>query len=197
LKKNIGLFIAMVLLQVYLDAQPDISYGVDTSQASEMFIYLQALRQKEVPHYDPMYKYVKEKDDLPLLVWNDTLALVALARARDLARNNYFDHVDKLGKGVNYYISEAGYYLPDNWLKDPANNFFESLQSGAPSGIEAIRYLIIDKGVPNHGHRKHLLGQDEWNVENIDFGAAFYRVPPEIKTDYPTFTVIIIARHKY
>jgi hypothetical protein len=197
LKKNIGLFIALMLLQAYLNAQPDISYGVDTVEASEMFIYLQALRLNEVPPSDPMYKYVKGKEKLPPMVWNDTLALVAQARARDLAKHNYFDHVDNLGKGVNYYISEAGYYLPDNWLEDPANNYFESLQAGAPSGIEAVQYLIIDKGIPNKGHRNHLLGQDKWNAENIDFGAAFYRVPPQIKTDYPTFTVIIIARHKY
>jgi uncharacterized protein YkwD len=197
LKKNRGLLIALMLFQVCMYGQPDISYGADSVQANEMYIYLQSLRQKKVPHSDPMYNYMKGKDKLPLLVWNDTLAVVAMARARDMAKHNYFNHIDNLGKGVNYYISEAGYNLPANWLEDPENNYFESIQAGASSGIEAVRYLIIDKGEPTKGHRKHLLGQDEWNVKNIDFGAAFYRVPPGTKTDFYTYTVIIIARHRY
>lgn len=177
--------------------QPETIYGIDSVETAALYNYLQSLRQKEVPHTDPMYKYVKGKDKLPLLIWNDTLAMVARGRVEDLVKNNYFGHVDQSGRGVNYYINEAGYALPKNWLEDPANNFFESLQAGADSGIEAVRFLIIDKGIPGHGHRKHLLGQDDWNVKNVDFGAAFYRVPPGIKTDYPTYTVIIIARHKY
>jgi len=196
-KKNIGLLIALMLLQVNLTGQPNIGYGIDSVQANEIFTYLQNVRQKNIPHSDPMYKYVKGKDNSPLLIWNNTLAKVAQARVEDLVKNNYFDHVDKSDKAVNYYISEAGYALPENWLEDPSDNYFESLQAGASNGIESVRYLIIDKGIPGHGHRKHLLGQDEWNVKNVDFGAAFYRVPPGIKTDYPTYTVIIIARHKY
>jgi hypothetical protein len=162
-----------------------------------MFIYLQSLRQKKVPHNDPMFKYMKGKDKLPLLVWNDTLAKVARARAEDLAKNNYFGHVDHSGRAVNYYMAEAGYSLPDDWIEDPSSNYFESIQAGADSGIYAVRYLIIDKGIPGLGHRKHLLGQDKWNAKNIDFGAAFFRPPPEWETDYSSYTVIVIARHRY
>ncbi len=183
--------------QSILFAQENIIYGIDTTEAKSIFEYLQKVRQKSINKSDPIFKYIKNKDKLPMLIWNDTLAQVARTKVEDLVNRNYFAHVDKVGRGINYYISNAGYILDANWLEDPKNNYFESLQAGAPSGVEAVRFLIIDKEIAGHGHRKHLLGQDEWNYKNIDFGAAYYRVPSEFNTDYSSYTVIIIARHHY
>lgn len=191
------LLIFFVLQQSILFSQENIVYGLDTAEAKAIFNYLQKVRQKDIDKSDPMYKYVKNQDKLPLLVWNDTLAQVARDKAVYLVDHNYFDHVDMYGRGINYYISKAGYELDENWLNDPKNNYFESLQAGYSSAVGVVRYLIIDKGISGHGHRKHLLGLDDWNIKNVDFGAAFYRVPSYFKTDYSTYTVIIIARHHY
>ena len=197
MRKFKALLIFFVLQQSILFAQENIVYGIDIAEATAIFNYLQNVRQKNIAKSDPMYKYVKNQDKLPLLVWNDTLAEVARTKAKYMADHNHFDHVDLLGKGINYYISKAGYELDENWLDDPKNNYFESLQAGYSSGVGAVQYLIIDKGVPGHGHRKHLLGQDDWNFKNVDIGAAFYRVYPNSRADYSTYTVIIIARHHY
>ena len=197
MKRLLTLLICFVIHQSILLSQESFAYGIDTAESKAIFDYLQKVRQKNIKKSDPMYKYIRNQKKLPLLVWNDTLAQVARAKVEDLVKHNYFDHVDQWGRGINYYISEAGYTLDSNWLDDPKNNYFESIQAGSPSGVEAVRYLIIDKNIPGYGHRKHLLGQDEWNFANIDFGAAFYRVPTEMDNDFTTYTVIIIAHHHF
>ena len=197
MRKFKALLICFLLQQSILFSQENIVYGLDTAEAKAIFEYLQKVRQKKIDKSDPMNKYIKNQDKLPLLIWNDTLAQVARNKAVYLVDHNYFDHVDLLGKGINYYISKAGYALDENWLDDPKNNYFESLQAGYSNGVGVVQYLIIDKDIRGHGHRKHLLGQDDWNFKNVDFGAAFYRVPSYIKVDYSTYTVIIIARHRY
>lgn len=197
MRKIKALLICFVMQQSILFSQENIVYGIDTAEAKIIFNYLQKVRQKNIDKSDPMYKYIKNLDELPLLVWNDTLGQVARNKAAYMADHNHFDHVDLLGKGINYYISKAGYELDENWLDDPKNNYFESLQAGYSTGVGAVQYLIIDKGIPGNGHRKHLLGLDDWNFKNVDIGAAFYRVPPDSKADYSTYTVIIISRHRY
>jgi hypothetical protein len=169
--------------------------GIDRSEALIMFDYLQELRQMKGPKSDPLSKYVKEKR--AILYWNDTLSLVAEARAMDMAKHNYFDHVDKKGRAVNYYIAEAGYPLEKEWTENKKDNFFESIQAGAADGRAAIYDLIIDAGVPGKGHRKHLLGLDDWNEKNVDVGIAFYRCSTEDHSFYASYTVIIIARHHW
>jgi uncharacterized protein YkwD len=193
MKINI-LFSAISILFLAFSSQNDKGY-LDEQEARLMFDYLQDLRQKKVDRFDPLLKYV-DKGSL-LLNWNDTLAKVAQARAMDMAVHNYFDHIDRKGYGVNYYIAEAGYELESEWTEKKDYNFFESLEAGKENYKEIISDLIIDQGVPNKGHRKHLLGLDEWNKKNVDVGIAVYRVGSNEKATYSTYTVIIIARHKW
>lgn len=196
-KKRNGLAIISVSIFLFLMSYASVfdTGRLDREEAMEMFNYLQSLRQKKTAKSDPLNKYVKSKK--PLLIWNDTLAKVAEARALDLAEKNYFDHIDKKGYGVNYYIEKAGYSLEKEWLNDRSNNFFESLEAGHENAHDVIETLIIDKGIPSKGHRKHLLGLDDWNEKNHDIGIAFYRVGEDSKADYSTYTVIIIARHNW
>lgn len=168
-------------------------YGLDKEEALKMFEYLQDLRQKKVPRSDKNLRYVGKNS--AVLHWNDTLAKVAEARALDLATGNYFDHIDKKGNGVNFYIQEAGYYLEPEWTEDRSDNYFESLEAGKDDFYSIISDLIIDKGIPSKGHRKHLLGLDDWNKKNTDIGIALYRTGEEDSSEYSSYTVIIIARH--
>jgi hypothetical protein len=173
----------------------DFPSGIDKIEAQKMFIYLQDLRQKKTPKSDKLNRYVKSKR--PILHWNDTLAKVAEARVTDMALNDYFDHVDPKGNAVNYYINKAGYKLERTWLEVRSDNYFESLQAGHSNAKEVIADLIIDDGIPSKGHRKHLLGLDSWNELNTDIGIAFYRPDEDMPRMYKTYTVIIIARHKW
>lgn len=45
----------------------------------------------------------------PPLAWNDLLAAAALAHSRDMAENDYFEHVDPRGRSVTERATEQGY----------------------------------------------------------------------------------------
>lgn len=128
------------------------------------------------------------------LIWNDTLASVAEAKATDMAKRNYFGHVDPDGYGINYYISKAGYTLEREWTAKPGANYFESLMAGSANGEAGIRSLIIDAQDANKGHRKHLLGLGDWNSKSHDIGIGFVR---SSGGTYRTLMCVIIARHKW
>ncbi|MFD1186284.1 CAP domain-containing protein [Pontibacter rugosus] len=123
-------------------------------------------------------------------VWDDNLAKLAQQKAGDMARNNYFGHVDKKGKGMNYYLWQANYPLPEYFSKDPRANNVESIAANTESPLVFIRQLIEDQGVPNLGHRKHLLSLNKESdpATHIGIGIAYN---PNSKYKY--YCSIIIA----
>ncbi len=138
------------------------------------------------------------------LAWNDTLARVAEAKAYDMARRGYFSHVDPDGRGINYYVARSGYHLQPEWLERKRNNNFESIYMSddwgdAPlrvvSGEEAVSELITDADVPSQGHRKHLLGLDEWNASLVDIGVGIARVNKS--DEHKVYVCVVIAKHDW
>ena len=129
------------------------------------------------------------------LIWNDTLAGVAEAKAFDMAKRDYYNHVDPSGFGINHYINKSGYWLNPDWLKEKKLNYFESIAAEVSDGESAIRVFIVDKGVPSLGHRIHLLGLDEWNASLKDIGIGFVRRKTGSK--YTTYVSLIIAKHDW
>jgi len=91
------------------------------------------------------------------LVWDPILAKAATQKAIDMATHNYFSHVDPDGKGMNYYVSQAGYRLPGSWVEDPKKNYIESIAASSEFPDKFIDQLIVDKNVHDKGHRNHLL----------------------------------------
>ncbi len=129
------------------------------------------------------------------LRWNANLAKAAEARAMDMAQRNYFDHTDPDGYGPNYHILRAGYSLNPGWLKRKNANNFESIGANHPSAIDGMKAMIIGKNSPGLGHRKHLLGMDEWNGSLQDIGIGYVRVPSG--STYQSYLCIIIAKHDW
>jgi uncharacterized protein YkwD len=187
-----GLICTMILSLTSYKADNDIR--VDKKEAYNAFIYLNDIRtnpdkyRAELKHGKTL-KIAKTK-----LKWNDTLARVAEARAMDMVKRNYFDHVDPDGYGVNHYISKAGYKLEPDWTSDKADNSFESIQAGADDGQSAIKDLIVNDKESNYGHRDHLLGIDEWDKSLVDIGIGFVR---DSLSEYGTYISIIIAKHHW
>jgi|SRR5215207_3890246 len=167
---------------------------IDRKEAKVAFGYLNQIRE-DPRKFVAKFPFLEEVKATPILRWNDTLAKVAEARAMDLARRNYFGHVDPDGYGVNYYINKAGYALHPNWLKEKSANYFESLNAGSDSGLGAIESLIRDSNTPSLGHRKHLLGITEWNASLVDIGIGY--VNGNGAAAYPSYTCIIIAKHNW
>jgi|TARA_B110000902_G_scaffold51432_1_gene59229 uncharacterized protein YkwD len=138
-------------------------------------------------------KSVKQKHELK---WNDILAKAAEGKAMDMAKKNYFNHVSKEGNGINIMIHKAGYKLNSDWFKDRKDNSFESISAVTQTATEAIKNLIIDANVKSLGHRKHLLGMNNWYGMMKDIGIGFVSC---LNTDntYNSYCCVIIATHDW
>jgi uncharacterized protein YkwD len=165
---------------------------VDRQEAKKAYTLLNTIRANPAGFTDEMPFLAEISKKHPLL-WNDTLALVAEAKAMDMANRRYVGHVDPDGYGMNYFIHKAGYKLQDKWLASKEANYFESISAGAPSGEVAIKTLLIDKNVPSLGHRKHLLGLDDWNASMADIGIGY--VKADENSPYKSYVCVLIARH--
>ncbi|MGC6433698.1 MAG: CAP domain-containing protein [Crocinitomicaceae bacterium] len=190
--KNVLIIFLTVLISSFSD---DKNIIVDKEEAYKAFDILNKIRSnpKEYEDIFPFLKRVKVENEK--LIWNDTLAKVAEQKAFDMANKNYFSHVDPSGYGINYYINKSGYELNPSWVKDKKANYFESISAEVPDAFSAISAFIIDKEVPSKGHRKHLLGLDEWNSSLKDIGIGFIR--RKTGSEYTTYVCLIIAKHDW
>lgn len=168
---------------------------IDKNEAKKAFDLLVDIRNNPDKYYKELNYKKGLKPSSIQLKWNDTLAKIAETKAADMARRNYFGHVDPDGYGINYFINKSGYKLVPEWTKERNLNYFESIAVNSPGGEEAVKMLVIDKNTPSLGHRKHLLGLDNWNASLKDIGIGFCR--RESGSKYKTYTCIIIAKHEW
>ena len=191
--KKTKLISLIFILLITTSFNADNKVTMDYTEAQKAFELLNDIRMNP-EKYHKILDYKKNlKVTRTRLAWNDTLAEVAEHKAFDMAQHNYFDHVDRKGYGINYYIEKAGYRMDDMWTKNPKNNFFESLCGGDETGEQVIIDLITDKDVESLKHRKHLLGVGEWYSTLKDIGIGFAR--REEGSFYTTYISIIIAKH--
>lgn len=161
-------------------------------EAREAFLYLNKIRSNPAEYSKETGADLSKVKSLPPLRWNDTLAKVAEEKALDMARRNYFGHISPEGLGINFMIDQAGYKLPPEWIKNKKDNFFESINAGTPTAAGAIKDLILDSYDSNKGHRKHLLGMNDFYETLTDIGIA------HIKSEgskYTWYTVVIVAKN--
>ena len=187
-----------ILFAVLLWMQPVMAQRnikIDRKEAKRAFEYLNDFRINPKRYSKELRISSIRNVKQTKLVWNDDLAKAAEKRAYDMARRNYFDHVDPDGYGPNYYIQESGYSLNSDWLKKRQANNFESIAANHETAIDGIKAFIIGKGSPGFMHRKHVLGLDSWNGSLQDIGIAFVRVPQG--ADYKTYLCVLIAKHDW
>jgi len=144
--------------------------------------------------YATKYKLpaLKKISKMHALAWDTTLARLAQQKAEDMAKQNYFSHQDKKGRGMNYYLWKANYPLPAHFSKKASDNGVESIVANTEGPDGFIQQLIIDQGVRNLGHRKHLLGLEHFK-ENTHIGIGIAYNP---KSKYKYYCSILIAPRK-
>ncbi|MBO9203595.1 MULTISPECIES: CAP domain-containing protein [Niastella] len=182
--------VVMLLLSFLYNNNP----FVVKEEAQEAFQLLNTIRSNPEKYYKELSLNSKLRITKTPLRWNDTLARVAEIKALDMAKRNYFDHVNPEGYGINFFINQSGYKLNADWLKDKKENYFESIGAGHDSGEAAIKALIIDAEDASKGHRDHLLGIGDFDATLLDVGIGF------VKCDggkYPSYTCIVIAKHNW
>ena len=197
-RQILALTIIGLLALVSTSFTGDNSITVLDNEAQIAFKYLNEFRQNPAEYGKKIKLNLKKVDPRPKLVWNDTLAKVAVAKATDMAKRNYFKHVTPDGQGINIMIYNAGYKMPEYYLKPKTSNFFESIGAGVETGKEMIDLLITDKGTPSLGHRKHLLGIDDgkypFNSLLVDVGIGFVKTDKK-KNNFNSYMSVIIAFH--
>lgn len=159
------------------------------------FDYLNAVRNNPSAYSEELGVDLSEVEKRPELIWNENLATAAYNKVKDMAENDYFSHVDLDGYGMNYRINEAGFHLADYLLQSKTANNFESIAAGTKhdSGKIMIQLFIIDKNIPDLGHRKHLLGMTDFWAESEYCGIGFYKQPG---SKYTHYICVLVARHE-
>jgi uncharacterized protein YkwD len=87
------------------------------------------------------------------LAFNPQLMQAAVQHSQDMSSRGYFAHNTPEGIDPSQRMTQAGF----NWQA-----WGESIAAGGlyPQPADALRALIIDNGVPDLGHRIHLLAMD-------------------------------------
>lgn len=187
-------FVCFVCMAFSIAAYANKKVEIDRSAAQDAFIYLNEVRQNP-KKYISIHSSLKDVEPSVVLTWNDTLARLAEARATDMAKNNYFSHVNKHGEGIDIQMIHSGYsiskaHVTGKYTK--AQNSFESIEAGDSTGVEAVNSLIIDKNMNPPAHRCHLLSMLPFYKKNTDIGIGFVR---SANSEYKTYICIIIAHH--
>ena len=165
-------------------------------KAIDAFNYLNKVRANPESYSQSIGVNLSDVEARDALKWNNTLVKVAEEKAKDMATRNYFTHVNPDGKAINILISEAGYEINPDWYSDPTLNYFEALASGwgqVETGESFIDLLIVDDGIQDLGHRKHLLGIGDWNSTLYDCGIGYAN---NEDSDNKNYICIIIAKHE-
>ncbi len=187
--KYLFLLITVLTLSVQsFRPQPQTSLLKDP--AWKALAYLNEVRKNPAVYSKELGVNLKNVKASPALIWDDVLAKEAERKAMDMAGKNYFAHVDKQGYGMNYYVHKAGFSLPEEWLNHKKNNQIESLGANSEGPDYFIQQLIIDEGVANVGHRKHLLSMTEFYQQNTHIGIGIAYNPD---SEYKYYCCILIA----
>jgi serralysin len=104
------------------------------------------------------------------LAFNPRLIEAAYLHSRDMFTRHYFAHDTPQGITPLQRMQGAGV---------PAAAWGESIDEGAPGVASTLQELIIDRGIPDLGHRRHLLGIDPlFKVQN-QVGIGVFATGPD------------------
>lgn len=99
-------------------------------------------------YYRGLQQDLKGIKGLPLFSPDETLTWIAQQHAKDLSKNNLAGHNSSDGRTVKDRISK--YYA--------GRAMGENLAFGFSKGLANVSMLLLDKNVPDLGHRKTILG---------------------------------------
>lgn len=102
----------------------------------------------------------------PRMTHDAYLHLVARARAKDMARRDYFGHTDPDGYGPNRILRLTGYGLPDSYTLP---NNIESLAAGTNYTPSRAFQAWLDSSL----HRPHLLADGSFYEGQTRYGVGY------------------------
>lgn len=116
----------------------------------------------------------------PRMVHDAYLHLIARAKAKDMARRNYFGHTDPDGYTPNVFLALTGYGLPSKYL---GPNNIESITAGTNyTPARAFRAWLRSPD-----HRPHLLADGPFYKEQTRYGVGYAKSPRSRYKHYYVF----------
>lgn len=85
------------------------------------------------------------------LAWDTRLIAAARDHAQDMNARGFFNHTNPSGAGPGERMAAVGY---------ATTSWGESIAAGYATPADTLKALIVDDGVSNLGHRRHLLAID-------------------------------------
>ncbi|WP_431685689.1 CAP domain-containing protein [Hahella sp. NBU794] len=112
----------------------------------------------------------KEYGDAPALTWNCKLAAAANAHSRDMADNNFFDHIGSNGLGVGARVKYQGY-------------FYQVVGENIAAGYGSVSQ-VMQGWLDSPGHCANIMSKNytEMGAARIDASGADY--PSYWTTDF-------------
>lgn len=109
-------------------------------------------------YYRGLQQDLKNVKNLGLYYPNETLTYVSLQHGKDMNRKNIAGHNSSDGRSMYDRISK--YY--------PNRSMAENLAFGFAKGLDNVCMLLLDKGVPDLGHRKNMLNtKNKLNIVGV------------------------------
>ena len=121
------------------------AYNIDMQQYSN---YNDLKVNRKDRYYRGLQEDLENIKGLPLFSPDETLTWIAQQHAKDLSKNNKAGHKSTDGRTVQDRIGK--YY--------PRRSMGENLAFGFSKGLANVCMLLLDKNVPDLGHRKTILG---------------------------------------
>jgi hypothetical protein len=129
------------------------AYNIDMKQYSN---YDELRVNRKDKYYRGLQQDLSEVKGLSVFSPDETLTYVAQQHAKDLSKNNIAGHNSSDGRTVKDRISQ--YY--------PRYAMAENLAFGFSKGLANVCMLLLDKNVPDLGHRKTILGTS-YNLNRV------------------------------
>ncbi|KIO77337.1 allergen V5/TPX-1 family protein [Pedobacter lusitanus] len=121
------------------------AYNVDMQQYSN---YNELKINRKDRYYRGLEKDLKDIKGLTLFSPDETLTWISQQHAKDMKKNNLAGHNSSDGRSVSDRI----------WKYYPKRAVSENLAFGFSKGLANVCMLLLDKNVPDLGHRKTILG---------------------------------------
>lgn len=121
------------------------AYNVDMQQYRN---YDELKVNRKDKYYRGLEKDLKTIKGLPLFSPDETLTWISQQHAKDMKKHNLAGHNSSDGRSVSDRI----------WKYYPGRAVSENLAFGFSKGLANVCMLLLDKNVPDLGHRKTILG---------------------------------------
>ena len=121
----------------------------------------------------------------------EVLNFIARKKAEDMAKRQFFSHIDPDGYGPNFAAYHAGYDIPNF---SPASNTIESIGVRHQNGLSGQQAadIIFAAWLESPGHRRHVLAEVDQFKNQPAYGVG-YAFAPQVPFGWSSHYFVIVT----